>query len=1001
MIPAGIRLDLFYSTAKLPDEVIVPLLRSKNAAEMPRDILYITDGPAEPMSLPSRLPTEFKLRKQQPDGSTHDLWIRRTRDCVPTVIVNRSGKAVRVVLTNVRAVAVWCPAHFSVVAWAPHGVLPLEGYVRLSSAKYRVWQVLAYEAGIGKVLLNKEQQLYEGWLARQPPAVERRPYKEPEAVVARPPEEGGEPGLTCPQQWELLARRGEELVEFAGRTNPSNLSDANDGHVINSANSEWSPQDDSAESGGDESDVVDENSRLTLTHDQDMATCSTGQSGPSSPSGSAESRVQGQQSTHLSKSVELMPGETVPGPPSGRSNSEEVDVSDEFLDEDPEENLRLRYLLAARLGEEREAIEDRQSAESEHSAVDLALEDYAHELAFLPDLAEVVPTQLDYSASNVTCEAHSAEQSKRLVDVLKAHEHIMISSGNALRPPSYGVVCDIDVQGHEPIRQRARRVPLKHLGKLYELLKALLKSRLIAFSNSPWASPIVIVLKKNGVDIRLCIDYKMVNAVTLLMEYAMPLVDDLLTELESYLWFCSLDAASGFWAPKGGWSAFAERIRRAEAESEAQRKTHLVEFRPESSPMSKFEADRRAQVEPDPLEDFISNPDADMFSTGEPDESQVAPVFERRSFVDDICFGGRCFGDCLNTLNILLTRFAECRISVSFPKSTFVQPRVDFLSHGVTSEGIQADPKKVLAIAELPFPKTKKGMQAFLGALNYYARFIQNLEVYGAVLYQLKDADFEQGGDLSAAKTAFAELKKKVADAPIVRHFDSAEDVHVMLFANDWALSSTLMQMHDGKLHPVRFCGLVLKDNELGYHPAEKEVLALLQLIKLCHTLLAGKTINVYTRFSTLEWVFNSKSLYGRAVSFAVLLSPYHLKVKQVREQDVAFAQLLQASITPAVGVDELQAPPSKSSATVRMDPELLYARVPVAFKGNVLSFDCSAKTEKNGGYGSCSWILWRLPEWHIEIAASAHLQSTTMNIAEYTGMNNGVTAALERGSLI
>ncbi|POM71571.1 Hypothetical protein PHPALM_11841 [Phytophthora palmivora] len=62
------------------------------------------------------------------------------------------------------------------------------------------------------------------------------------------------------------------------------------------------------------------------------------------------------------------------------------------------------------------------------------------------------------------------------------------------------------------------------------------------------ASPIVIVVKKNGVDTRLCIDYKKVNAITILMEYAMRLVNDLLSELEKYMWFCSLDAASGFWA---------------------------------------------------------------------------------------------------------------------------------------------------------------------------------------------------------------------------------------------------------------------------------------------------------------------------------------------------------------------------------------------------------------------------------------------------------------------
>ncbi|KAE8980608.1 hypothetical protein PR003_g24819 [Phytophthora rubi] len=154
-----------------------------------------------------------------------------------------------------------------------------------------------------------------------------------------------------------------------------------------------------------------------------------------------------------------------------------------------------------------------------------------------------------------------------------------------------------------------------------------------------------------------------------------------------------------------------------------------------------------------------------MFSSGEPDESSHVPVFGRRSFVDDICFGGVDFDDCLETLDRLLTRFAECRISVSFTKSIFGQPKVDFLSHVVTPEGIAADPKKLAAIAEIPFPRNKKGMQAFLGALNYYSRFIQNLAVYGAVLYQLKEDDFDSSTDLSAAKASFAELKRKVVEA--------------------------------------------------------------------------------------------------------------------------------------------------------------------------------------------------------------------------------------------
>ncbi|ETK73575.1 hypothetical protein L915_19511 [Phytophthora nicotianae] len=63
------------------------------------------------------------------------------------------------------------------------------------------------------------------------------------------------------------------------------------------------------------------------------------------------------------------------------------------------------------------------------------------------------------------------------------------------------------------------------------------------------------------------------------------------------------------------------------------------------------------------------------------------------------------------------------------------------------------------------------------------------------------------------------------------------------------------------------------------------------------------------------------------------------------------------------------------------------------------MSFGGSAKTDQYGGRSSCSWILWSLPEWKIVIAANAYLLSTTVNLAAYTGMNNGVKAALARGA--
>ncbi|OWZ10144.1 LOW QUALITY PROTEIN: hypothetical protein PHMEG_00017050 [Phytophthora megakarya] len=264
----------------------------------------------------------------------------------------------------------------------------------------------------------------------------------------------------------------------------------------------------------------------------------------------------------------------------------------------------------------------------------------------------------------------------------------------------------------------------------------------------------------------------------------------------------------------------------------------------------------------------------------------------------------------------------------------------------------------------------------------------QDFAVYAAALYQVKDEDFRGGKNLNVAKRSFTILQQKVVEAPILRHFDRAKLVYVMLFANEWALSSTLLQNDDEKLHPVRFCGRVLKDAEMNYHPAEKEVLALLLLLKTCYTQLVGKTIHVHTRFSTLDWVHKSKTLFGRTTQFAVMLSPWRLVVTRVNEKDCAFAQLVQAGLTSFLDLEdslEAVAPAAKRSLRVRVDPELLYARLLPSHTGFVISFDGSAKTEKY--------------EWAIVTAASAFLESTTVNVAEYSGMNNGVTAALDHGA--
>ncbi|KAJ8535234.1 hypothetical protein ON010_g13505 [Phytophthora cinnamomi] len=112
--------------------------------------------------------------------------------------------------------------------------------------------------------------------------------------------------------------------------------------------------------------------------------------------------------------------------------------------------------------------------------------------------------------------------------------------------PAHGVWCDLDVGDAKPVAQRPRSIAPHLAIKVYELLKKLSETGPIEHSESPWASPIIIVLKKNGVDIRMCIDYPVVNGFIRLPNNPLPLIDDLLIGFESAMWFMSLDMASGF-----------------------------------------------------------------------------------------------------------------------------------------------------------------------------------------------------------------------------------------------------------------------------------------------------------------------------------------------------------------------------------------------------------------------------------------------------------------------
>ncbi|OWY97332.1 reverse transcriptase [Phytophthora megakarya] len=456
------------------------------------------------------------------------------------------------------------------------------------------------------------------------------------------------------------------------------------------------------------------------------------------------------------------------------------------------------------------------------------------QLIMLPENEELTP-ECNIGEANVGVPGVTTpEIEAKMRGILKRHRSIFRGDGNAAPAPARGVVCDIDVGEAKPVALRARQIAAPFLVKVFELLQKLLEAELIEHSESEWSSPIVIVLKKNGIDIRMCIDYRLLNLLIKLSRYPLPLIDDLLVDFRSAMWFMSLDMASGFWAvqmtkraklisafvcPFGHfqWLRMPFGLKNAPLIYQSIINNCLwgfVRLPPEEEAMVGSEVLEFLNLEPQEVlkpememrDSDIPSLDMTIFRRNILAPSQMGPVLGRSSYIDDIAHGASTWDQLCEDL-ALLYRLRYWNISVSLPKSEFGKLTIPFLSHEVSADGIRALPKIVKGIEDLPFPSTYKGVQSFLGSLNYYNKFIEDLPVVAAVLYELDEERVRAGRNLEAAKESFGILKRKIVSTPLLRHPDRTKPFVIIPHANPWAACAVLGQEHEGLIHPVRFTG--------------------------------------------------------------------------------------------------------------------------------------------------------------------------------------------------
>ena len=407
----------------------------------------------------------------------------------------------------------------------------------------------------------------------------------------------------------------------------------------------------------------------------------------------------------------------------------------------------------------------------------------------------------------------------------------------------------IDTGDSRPIRQYPRRLPFAYREETKKQVAEMLDQGVIQPSCSPWASPIVLVKKKDG-NFRFCIDYRKLNEVTKKDAHPLPRIDDLLDALQGSTMFSTLDLRSGYWQ---------------------------VSVDPE-------DREKTAFVTPDGLWEFLRLP---FGVSGGPATFQRAIeivlsglTFETcLCYFDDVIIPSCSLQQQCERLAIVLTRFREHNLKVKASKCCFGADQVLFLGHIVSSAGVHTDPKKIKAVSELDPPKTVEQVRTFLGLAGYYRRFIPNFASLSAPLVSLtkKNTKFHWGAQ---ENNAFQLLQTFLCSAPILAYPQFDKHFILQTDASDLGLGAVLTQKDScGQEHVISYASRSLSDREKRYSATEKEALAVVFATDHFRAYLLGRNFTLVTDHSALRWL-HSVEPKGRIGRWVMDLQEYEFAVQ-------------------------------------------------------------------------------------------------------------------------
>lgn len=401
------------------------------------------------------------------------------------------------------------------------------------------------------------------------------------------------------------------------------------------------------------------------------------------------------------------------------------------------------------------------------------------------------------------------EQQARVGSLLEKYATVFASDDEELGYTEK-VQHEIHLTDEVPVTQPYRRIPPTQYREVREHIAKLLKKGVIQESTSAYASPIVVVRKPDG-SLRLCIDYRKLNAKTRRDAFPLPRIDESFDALRGAKFFSTIDLASGY---------------------------HQVA-------MSERDRPKTAFTTPFGLFEFLRMPfgvcngpatfQRLMQATMSDLIFQVILVY-----LDDILLFSESFDNHLCRLEMVLSRLAETGLKVKIEKCNFLQEKVQFLGHQISADGIGPDPGKVAAVTEWPVPTSVKQLRSFLGFCSYYRKFIQGFSKIAGPLHDLVNSCLYDGKPKRSCQfsshwtkecqNAFESLKEKLTIAPILGFADFTLPFIVETDASQHGLGAVLYQQQEGHKRVIAYASRRLRNaekNDHNYSSMKLELLAL------------------------------------------------------------------------------------------------------------------------------------------------------------------------------